>query len=77
MLDGTPWFQFNGLVLETPLLFSTRCRPFAHHLEAEWVDRSHFNYTNEIKQLRSLDAILRHGLCITIAAHTTLVDPIQ
>ena len=34
----------------------------------------HFNYTNEIDLLRSEDAILHHGLCITIATHTTLVD---
>lgn len=41
------------------------------------MDRPHLNYTNQINQLHSQDAILHRGLCITIDAHTTLADLFQ
>ena len=77
MLDEAPRLLFKGLALETPLRKSTSCRPRARPTEAEGVDRLHFNYTNYINELRSGNAILHHGLCITIAVHTTLVDFFQ
>jgi hypothetical protein len=77
MLDEAPRLLFKGFALETPLRKSTSRRPRAHHAKAEGVDRLYFNYTNHIHELRSGDAVLHRGLCIMIAAHTTLVGLIQ
>jgi hypothetical protein len=74
MLDEAPWLQFKGLAVEMPLRILTSCRPFAHRTEAECIDRPHFNYTSQVDQLRSEDANLRYGLCITLSANTTRVD---